>query len=332
MRQSTPSMLLAGRICPPTHRRRIVLQAVQKLLQARGQLARHRATGRARSLHQARQVAAGSGGRAAGGGARRAWGAADGGSAGLSCISRSSRAPRGRHCGLERAQSSGTRAGPSAAALEGSRLVSSSTLTGSAARSGQRRAGRSLPWAAATLPPLCTAAGSPPAAQAPSRCRVDPGAASTLLRLSLGQQTGRLDGRTRAHARGLSLQQAASAPAARQLLQHSQLAAGTLQAPKPPKMTAAAAAAAAASTMPLPPIGDRKLRLLCLHGYLQNAEVRAWSCCRAGLDDWPASVPASGCSDSTLGVPLRLPHAAAFLSPPTCAPACHRSSARASAA
>ena len=42
--------------------------------------------------------------------------------------------------------------------------------------------------------------GSPPAAQAPSPCRVDPGAASTLPRLSLGQQTGRLDGRTRAHA------------------------------------------------------------------------------------------------------------------------------------
>lgn len=33
--------------------------------------------------------------------------------------------------------------------------------------------------------------------------------------------------------------------------------------------TAAAAAAAAA-----PPIADRKLRILCLHGYLQNGEVR----------------------------------------------------------
>lgn len=36
---------------------------------------------------------------------------------------------------------------------------------------------------------------------------------------------------------------------------------------------AAPAASGAAATPALEPIGDRKLRILCLHGYLQNAEV-----------------------------------------------------------
>lgn len=37
---------------------------------------------------------------------------------------------------------------------------------------------------------------------------------------------------------------------------------------------AAATASAFAAAMALEPIGDRKLRILCLHGYLQNSEVR----------------------------------------------------------
>lgn len=53
-----------------------------------------------------------------------------------------------------------------------------------------------------------------------------------------------------------------------------------------PAAAAAAAAltASAANAAPaLEPIGDRKLRILCLHGYLQNAEVRLLSCSMCSL-------------------------------------------------
>lgn len=50
-------------------------------------------------------------------------------------------------------------------------------------------------------------------------------------------------------------------------------------AAQPAPMTAAAAAPSVEPV--LPPIGDRKLRILCLHGYLQNAEVCFWDCGRS---------------------------------------------------
>lgn len=47
----------------------------------------------------------------------------------------------------------------------------------------------------------------------------------------------------------------------------------------PAAAAAADAAASAHGAAPaLEPIGDRKLRILCLHGYLQNAEVRPARC------------------------------------------------------
>lgn len=46
-----------------------------------------------------------------------------------------------------------------------------------------------------------------------------------------------------------------------------------------PASAAAAPASAAAAAPALEPIGERKLRILCLHGYLQNGEVRVMHKC-----------------------------------------------------